>query len=322
MKRRNFLKSAAGGAGAAFTWLASGNPAAGLPARPVLAGVSGRPPGAGETVPSPAHFTPCINQATTMKADYRTAMDAYAKAGFRQVELWLESVEPFLQKEPAAAARRVMADLGIEPVSSCCEGDLFYPRLQGREKGIEGFKRKLDLSSQLGAHRFVMYSAISEGVKTADYDAALPRLREIGDLGRQFDIVVGIEFIAGAKFLGCVETTANLLRKVAHPNLGIQFDTFHFYAGISKLEDIENLKPGEISFVHIDDVPAMSRELLEDEHRVYVGDGVMPHLRILRALAKVYQGPLSLELFQYAEQDPYVVARRGFEGLSRLLARV
>jgi 2-keto-myo-inositol isomerase len=301
MKRRGFLKSAAGGAGAAL-------------------GVLGATGGAEAAAPSSLPFTLCINQATTRKTDFRTAMDAYAKAGFRQVELWLDSVEPFLQKESTAAARRVMADHGLEPVSSCCEEDLFFPQVAERERKLEGFKRKLDLSARLGAHRFVMYSAISEGVSLNNYPSAVPGLHEIGELGRQFEVVVGIEFIAGAKFLGCLETTASLLRRVGHPNLGVLLDTFHFYAGISKIEDIENLRRGEISFVHIDDVPAMPRELLEDQHRVYVGDGVIPQEKILRALSRVYQGPLSFEVFQYADQDPAVVARKGFEGLSRLLA--
>ncbi len=257
-----------------------------------------------------------------MKADFKTAMDAYGKAGFRAVELWLDSVQPFLEKESVAVARRVIADNGLEPVSSCCQGDLFFPRVADREKKLDAFRRKLDLSARLGAHRFVMYSAIFERVTPEDYAAAVPRLREIGELGRQFGIVVGIEFIRGAKFLGCLETTSKLLREVAHANLGILLDTFHFYAGTSKVSDIERLKRGEITFVHIDDVPAMPRELLEDKHRVYVGDGVIPLDQILRALAEVYQGPVSFEVFQYADQDPYAVAKKGFDGLSRLLVRL
>ncbi len=257
-----------------------------------------------------------------MKADFQTSMDAYAKAGFRAVELWLDSVEPFLAAESTASARRAMADHGLQPLSSCCEEDLFFPRRKEREKKLDRFKRKLELSAELGARRFVMYSAIFEEVKPEDYAASLPRLREMGELGRQSGIVVGIEFIAGAKFLGCLETTAHLLRQAAHPNLGVLLDTFHFYAGTSKLEDIEALHPGEISWVHIDDVPALPRELLEDRDRVYVGEGVMPHEKILRALARVYQGPVSFEVFRYADEDPYFVARKSFQGLTRLLKRL
>lgn len=302
MRRRDFLKSSAVAA-------------VGL-ARPGEE-TSGQPHAS-----SSSRFTPCINQVTTARADFRTAMDAYHKAGFRAVELWLDSLTPFLEKEPVAVARRVMAGHGMTAVSCCCEADLFFPRVRDRERRIAVFKRKLELSAGLGAQRFVMYSAIFEDVFETDYQAALAGLREIGDLANQFGMVVGIEFIKGARFLGCLETTAQLLRKVSHPNLGVLMDTFHFYAGTSKPEDFRGLKPGEISFVHIDDVPAKPRELLEDRDRVFLGEGVMPLESILRALAEVYQGPLSFEVFQYAAQDPYEVAKKSFDGLSRLLARL
>lgn len=308
MKRRDFLKSAP----ATVAVLSERRARAGAPDRSYWSNEGVAPP-------SPA-FTPCINQATTMKADFKTALDAYSKAGFRLLELWLDSVTPFLKNESVAVARRVMADHGIEPRSSCCDCEnLFFRELPDRDKKMDEFKRRLDLSAQLGARRFVLCSGVFEDATLADYAGAVPKLHEIGDLGRQFDIIVGVEFIRGAKFLGCLETTAKLLRKVAHPNLGVLMDTFHFYAGTSKLEDIEALAPNEITWVHINDVPAAPRELLGDQHRVYVGEGVMPLERILRALGRVYEGPVSLEVFQYAAQDPYQVAKKGLDGLSRLL---
>jgi 2-keto-myo-inositol isomerase len=304
MKRRDLIKSAVAGTGA------------------VLAGVQLEKTAGAR--PLPAHsFTSCINQATTMKADFKTAMDAYSKAGFRQVELWLDSVDPFLAKNSTADARRVMADLGLKPRSACCEcEDLFFRTVPDREKKWEAFKRKLEVSAQLGANRFVMCSGVSGKVSADDYTAAVPMLDDVGELGKQIGIVIGIEFIRGASFLGCVETTANLLRQVHHPNLGVLVDTFHFYAGISKLGDIERLKPGEISWVHINDVPHMPREMLEDTDRVYVGDGVLPLEAILPVIARVYQGPVSFEAFQYTEQDPYTVAKKSYDGLARLLAKL
>ncbi|HMD96300.1 MAG TPA: sugar phosphate isomerase/epimerase family protein [Terriglobia bacterium] len=305
MKRRNFLTSAITGLGAA---VASTRLAELIAASPAAA---------------PA-FTPCINQATTMKADFKTAMDAYSKAGFRVVELWLDSVEPFLAKESVATARRVIADGGLDPCGACCECEaLFFRGLQDPERKWDAFRRKLQRSAELGAHRFVLCSGISEEVKPSDYEAAIPGLERVGELGRQFDIVVGLEFIRGARFLGCVETTANLLRRVNHPNVKVLIDTFHFHAGLSKVTDIEKLQPGEVSWVHINDVPpTVPRELLQDTDRTYVGDGVIPLARILAAISRVYQGPASFEVFQYADRDPYEVAKRGFDGLSRLLATV
>jgi hypothetical protein len=40
---------------------------------------------------------------------------------------------------------------------------------------------------------------------------------------------------------------------------------------------------------------------------------------LLPALARICLGPVSFEAFQYASLDPYQVARKGFDGLSKLL---
>jgi 2-keto-myo-inositol isomerase len=300
VKRRAFLRSATGGLAA----LSVAQSEKALPA-------------------AQTKFVPCINQATTRKADFKTSMQAYSKAGYSLVELWLDSVEPFLKTESAAVARRVMADNHLTPRSACCDCEpLFFRELQDADEKWAEFKRKLDLSASLGAHRFVLCSGVSVEVTPADYMAAVPKLHAIGELGKQFDIVIGLEFIRGAKFVGCVETAANLVRQAGHPNLRVLVDTFHFYAGVSKLTDFAKLNPGEISWVHINDVPAMPRELLQDADRVYVGQGVMPLETIMRALGKVYEGPMSFEAFRYADDDPFAVAKESFDGLSRLLARV
>lgn len=273
--------------------------------------------------PAKATLTPCINQLTTPKADFRTAMGAYGKAGFRAVELALDLVEPFLNRESAATARRVMNDSGLRPYSTCAECEsLFLPRLlKGGEAAWDAFKRKLELSAELGSNHFVLCSPIFEEVKLEDYETAIAGLTRVGEVARQCDTVVGLEFICRAHFLGCVDTTARLLRRVNHPNVKLLIDTFHFHAGVSKLSDIEALKTGEVSWVHINDVPeSVPRELLDDFDRVYVGEGVMPLPQILHAITRVYAGPVSFEVLRYGDDDPYAVAKRAFAGLSRLLA--
>ena len=103
-----------------------------------------------------------------------------------------------------------------------------------------------------------------------------------------------------------------MTRAAAHPNLEPMFDCYHFYSGLSKLEDMDSLKPGEIGHVHFQDVPDMPREMLDLTTRVIPGDGVSPLIRILHNLAdKGYAGPLSVELFlpKFQQGDPYEVAR-------------
>ncbi len=90
-------------------------------------------------------------------------------------------------------------------------------------------------------------------------------------------------------------------------------DCYHFWSGLSKFEDLDLLRPGELGHVHFQDVPDMPRELLDTTTRLIPGDGISPLKRILRKLAeKGYSGPLSVELFlpEFQKADPYEVARR------------
>jgi 2-keto-myo-inositol isomerase len=88
-------------------------------------------------------------------------------------------------------------------------------------------------------------------------------------------------------------------------------DCYHFWAGLSKFEDLALIRPGEIHHVHFQDVPGIPRELLDNTTRDIPGDGVSPLQAILRALhTKGYSGPLSVELFypRLQKGDHYQVA--------------
>jgi 2-keto-myo-inositol isomerase len=90
------------------------------------------------------------------------------------------------------------------------------------------------------------------------------------------------------------------------------FDCYHFWAGLSKFEDLALIRTGEIAHVHFQDVPGIPREMLDNTTREVPGEGISPLPRILSALSgKGYSGPLSVELFypRYQNADPYEMAR-------------
>jgi 2-keto-myo-inositol isomerase len=121
-----------------------------------------------------------------------------------------------------------------------------------------------------------------------------------------------LEFMRGSTFVGTLPTSLNLTRDTAHPNVRSMFDFYHFWAGLSKLEDLELIRPGEIPHVHFQDVPKLPRELLDASTRDIPGDGVSPLKQILQALKKKgYSGPISVELFypRLQQGDPYEVAK-------------
>jgi sugar phosphate isomerase/epimerase len=102
-----------------------------------------------------------------------------------------------------------------------------------------------------------------------------------------------------------------MTREAAHANVRPMIDLYHFWGGLSKFEDLDLIRPGEIAHVHFQDVPDMPRELLDNTTRAVPGEGVSPLARILRKLAdKGYAGPLSVELFLFQKDDPYELAAR------------
>jgi 2-keto-myo-inositol isomerase len=145
-----------------------------------------------------------------------------------------------------------------------------------------------------------------------DYKRAPGNLREAGDIAKQFGITIMLEFMRGSTFIGTLPTALNVVRETAHPNVKPMFDFYHFWAGLSKLDDLQLIRQGEIHHVHFQDVPNIPRELLDGKTREIPGDGVSPLVKILHGLsAKGYSGPLSVELFypRYQEADPYTLAK-------------
>jgi sugar phosphate isomerase/epimerase len=82
---------------------------------------------------------------------------------------------------------------------------------------------------------------------------------------------------------------------------------------MSKFEDLDMIRPGEIAHIHFQDILDTPRELIDNNGRVIPGDGQAPVVPILKKLAeKQYRGVLSVELFlmELTQGDPFDVATR------------
>jgi sugar phosphate isomerase/epimerase len=164
----------------------------------------------------------------------------------------------------------------------------------------------------LGLKNVYATTLCTQKISADDYKPAAGNMHEAGEIARQFNLSLRIEFVRSSTFISTLPTVLNLTRAAAHPNVAPMFDCYHFWSGLNKLEDMDQIRPGEIAHVHFQDVPDMPRELLDTSTRVIPGDGVSPLTRILAKLKeKGYAGPLSVELFlpKFQQGDPFEVAR-------------
>jgi 2-keto-myo-inositol isomerase len=274
------------------------------------------------TRPAASMFV-CMHEASSDRFDFKTAMEGWSRAGIRAVEPNLMKVREFAQKESPSVARRLLDDLGLKVVSSSNQIGLPEPGEQ-RTQSLEQLKWKVELAQAIGADRIVAPSAGTGTYTEDDYKRAADNLREAGEIAKPFGVTIMLEFARTSRFAACLPTALKVVRDTDHSHVRVMMDTYHFWAGTSKFEDLELLRDGELHHLHFEDVPAdPPREILGQPHRQYPGEGVAPLRRIVEVLKrKKYAGPASLEMFNPVIQamDPYQVALKARATIEALIA--
>jgi sugar phosphate isomerase/epimerase len=260
----------------------------------------------------PRKMSLAIHTNTSSAAGYRGALEGWAKAGITQVELSSAIVEAFLKTDTLAAARRILTDNGLTPVSGAAVG--VGPILEpgpDHTAAFDSLKQRLEMFAALGLKKVYTTTNGTQKLTIDDYKVVVEQMRRVGDMAKQFEMIAMVEFVRASTYMSTLPTALNYTREAAHPNFAPMFDFYHFWSGNNKLEDLDLIRPGEIQHVHFQDVPDMPRELLDNNTRVIPGDGVSPLLAILKKLAeKGYAGPLSVELFlpRFRDGDPFAIA--------------
>jgi sugar phosphate isomerase/epimerase len=253
-----------------------------------------------------------MHQNTSLGAGFRRSLDGWARAGIRNAELAAPLLDDFLKTDSLPAAKRLLSDLGIKPVSCGAVRKLWEPS-PDRPAALDELKKRCDQFSSLGIDRIVIPSLATDKITQEDYKRGVDNMREVGEIVTQCRMTAMAEFVRGTTYLATLPTALKLTREARHPNVRPMVDVYLFWSGLSKFEDLDQLREGEIMHIHWSDVPDVPRELLDTTTRVIPGEGVAPLARILRKLAeKGYVGPASIELFepQYQQADPYDLARR------------
>ncbi len=275
---------------------------------PLAAPLAGLVPSAAA---APGKMVLSIHQTTSVGAGYQKGLEGWAKAGIKYVEITDRVLDDFLKTDSLAAAKRVITDLGLTPVSGAAVLQDFWNRNPGFAAQLETWKKRCEQFATIGTGKIYCPSTTSRKVTEEDYKTAPDAIREAGDVAKQFNLTGMIEFARSSTLIATLTTSLKLIREAGHPNVHPMLDCYHFWSGLGKFEDLDLLKPGELVHVHFQDTPDIPRELFAQNTRLIPGDGIAPLERILRKLAeKGYDGALSVELFlpELQQGDPQAVA--------------
>lgn len=257
-------------------------------------------------------MTLALHQNTSNGAGYRKSLEGWARAGIKDVEITNILLDEFLKTDDLAAARRVITDLGLNLVHAATGVTQLWEPNPDRDAALDNLKKRCEMFANMGLHRVYSPTTCSKKVTEEDYKAAADNMYDAGEVAKQFDMKLRIEFLRTSTFISTLPTLLKLTRATAHPSIEPMLDCYHFWSGLNKLEDLDTIRVGEIGHVHFQDVPDIPREMLDLSTRIIPGDGISPLNRILGKLAeKGYAGPLSVELFlpKFQQGDPFEVAR-------------
>jgi|HubBroStandDraft_6_1064221.scaffolds.fasta_scaffold43445_2 sugar phosphate isomerase/epimerase len=257
-------------------------------------------------------MTLAIHQNTSNGAGYRKSLEGWARAGIKNVEITNILLDEFLKTDDLAAARRVITDLGLNLVQAATGVTELWEPNPNRAAALDNLKKRCEMYANMGLNRVYSPTTCTKKVTEDDYKEGVDNMYDAGDVAKQFNTSLRIEFLRTSTFISTLPTLLKMTRAAAHPNIEPMLDFYHFWSGLNKFEDLDILRFGEIGHVHFQDVPDMPRELLDLSTRIIPGDGISPLNRILGKLAeKGYAGPLSVELFlpKFQQGDPFEVAR-------------
>ncbi len=265
---------------------------------------------------------PCISEATTMSAAFAADVAAYADAGWPALEVWLTKLEQHLEKHTVADTRTLLADRNLTPAAAAYQGGLLLSQGEQRRAHFDHFRRRLDLCQHVGIPTLLVAADFAGPVDRTALERAVVSLKQAAQWAAAFGVRLALEFRGGARFCSSLDTALALVAECREPNLGVNFDVFHYYTGPSKLEDLRLLTKDNLAFVQLCDVAGVPRELATDADRIFPGEGdfqLRPLLDHFRAIG--YDGWVSLELLNPAlwQAKPAQVAELGLAALRRVL---
>lgn len=267
---------------------------------------------------------PVVSQVSTLPSPWDHDVREYAAGACRAAEVWLTKLETFLESHSLDEARRLLDECEMRVPVASLQGGLLVSQGEARREAWDLFQRRLELCRALGIETLVVAADIRGGLDQQTLDRVQHSLTEAAGRAGRAGLRVALEFQAGAAFANNLQTAAALVAETGSPHLGLCLDTFHFYTGPSKLEDLAYLSPANLFHVQLCDLAGVARELATDADRVLPGDGDF-RLDVLVAELRAmgYAGTVGVEVMnpQLWQTPPRQLAEIAVTALRRLLGQ-
>ena len=266
-----------------------------------------------------------FNGASTMKTDLPGDIQAASRTGYALIEIWAKKMEAFLLKKSVRDLHGLFKKGKIKPLAiNSVEFVTFNSRWE-KVNSMNLIQRYAEIADKLNCPYIVLVPSPRPPDVTDQqiYEESVKVLREISNKFRNYKVKFAFEFLG---FSWCsvstLEQDFEIVKAVNRKNIGMVLDTFHFHAGGSTLDSIRKMDREKIYIFHINDAEDLPQTNLQDAHRLYPGEGVIPLKEIISRLKEIhYDGPVSIEMFrpEYWTHPAEEVAKKGMEAIRKFL---
>jgi 2-keto-myo-inositol isomerase len=286
--------------------------------------------GQGQAKPAPKQaFTYCLNMSTIRghKLGFVKELEVASKAGFGAVEIWMESLQTYLDGGGTLAdARKRIGDLGLKVENAIGFAQWIVDDEATRTKGLAQLRKEMEMLAQIGCRRTAAPPAGATKDPGLNLTRAAERYRAILELGDQTGVVPHLELWGFAANLNRLSDVMYVAIESGHPSARVLLDVYHLYKGGSSLDSLPLVGKPAVEIFHVNDYPAtLTPTAITDADRVYTGDGKAPIRQILQTIRNPDRPIiLSLEVFNknYYAQDPLQVAKTGLAKMKSVTAGV
>lgn len=270
-----------------------------------------------------------LNGATTMKADLATDLEAARQAGFDLLEIWAAKLRTFLKTNAISDLKNLFVESCVPPLSINSIEHITFRNAADYAKIKEECEELSSIASELGCPYLVVVPGKTPAKAPSREEIvqeSVQVLSELGAIAEKHGVALAFEFLGQADCsVQTLDLAAEVVEALALPNIGLVIDSFHFYAGGSTIEMIDELDPEQLFIFHVNDAENLPREQLQDSHRLLPGLGILPLREMLKAFRRIgYDRVASVEIFrpEYWERDPFELAKQAYLATNSVLSPV
>lgn len=207
-------------------------------------------------------------------------------------------------------------------------------------KGDEQFQKELaalpkhaGLMKQLGVTRVATWLMPGDNALTylQNFKQHETRLREAAKVLKDSDIRLGLEFVGPHTsrerfrytFASTQAEMMELVQVIGTGNVGLLFDSWHWYTSHGTVEEMQKLSARDIVHVHVNDAPAGVQvdQQMDNRRKLPVTTGVIDLKGFINTLVKIgYDGPVECEPFdqELRKMDQAAILQTTIDSLNRL----